>query len=136
MLALLDSSEKDNIIEKILKAYMDLATNTPKAVYLSSIAPLILENGLSDEYILKFKSKVKDITMKIVTKIAEILETKDIKKVSSTFLVSYNFFLGSWQHCNPPENVKRVLSQNDLSDLIYDFEKELSTAFRILWKNM
>lgn len=136
MLKLLDSSNKENVIEQILKGYMKLVTDMPKAVYLASIASLILENNLSDAYILKFKTTVRNITIQIVMKIAEKLETKDIKKVSSTFLVSYNLFLGSWQHCNPPQRVQNVLQENGLEDLIYDFEKELSSAYKLLWKNI
>jgi len=132
----LKKSNKSNYVDSLILSYINFARENPKGVYLASIASLILENNLTDESIILFKKRIREITVNMLVEVEDIIKINDMEKLSSLFLVSYNLFLGCWQHCNPPEQVVKVLNNNNLEDILYDFEKEFSKAFRTLWASM
>ena len=132
---LMDNASKDNFQQALIDAYIAFVKTTPKGVYLACIAPLILENNLSDKYIIHFKTGIRDLTFRILEKIASITGEADLNELRIKFLLSYNLFLGTWQHCHPPKNVLKVLVDEGLDSILYDFEKEFSRGHRAIWNN-
>jgi len=130
----LANSSKKDLSRNLANAYIEFAKKYPKGVYIATIAPLILENNLSSEFILVFKTGIADLTQQIVLAIKDITKHKSEDEIRTTFLVSYNMFLGSWQHCNPPTDVAKVLKENDLSKVLYNFESEFLKHFELLWR--
>lgn len=130
---LLDRSTNENFVQALIDAYIKFSKETPKGVYLACIAPLILESNLSDEFVTIFKTGVRDLTMRILQKISHITQDKNLDELRIKFLLSYNLFLGSWQHCHPPTNVKKILESQKLDSILYNFEKEFSKGFKLLW---
>jgi len=135
IMRLMDKATEDNFQQALIDAYIAFAKNAPKGVYLACIAPLILESNLSDEFISRFKTEIRDLTFRILEKVASISEEFDLNELRIKFLLSYNLFLGTWQHCHPPKNVLRVLEDEGLDSILYDFEKEFSRGHRAIWKN-
>jgi AcrR family transcriptional regulator len=132
---LIDKASKDDFQQALIDAYLAFAKTTPKGVYLACIAPLILENNLSDEFIAHFKINIRNLTFRILEKVASITHEADLNELRIKFLLSYNLFLGTWQHCHPPMNVLSVLMDQGLDSILYDFEKEFARGHRAIWKN-
>ena len=125
----------DNFQQALIDAYITFVKDNSKGVYLACIAPLILESNLSDKFIAQFKMGIRDLTFRILEKVASITGESDLDELRIKFLLSYNLFLGSWQHCHPPKNVLRVLVDEGLDSILYDFEKEFTRGHKAIWKN-
>jgi len=132
---LMDEATDENFQQALIDAYITFAKTSPKGVYLACIAPLILENNLSDDFIIHFKTGIRDLTFRILEKVANITGASDLSELRIKFLLSYNLFLGSWQHCHPPKNVLRVLMDEGLDTILFDFEKEFSRGHRAIWND-
>lgn len=135
MMILMANASEDDFQQALIDAYITFAKSAPKGVYLACIAPLILESNLSDAFIIRFKTGIRDLTSRILEKVASISGETDLNELRIKFLLSYNLFLGSWQHCHPPKNVLRVLVDEGLDSILYDFEKEFSRGHRAIWKD-
>ncbi|MBO1257024.1 TetR/AcrR family transcriptional regulator [Alteromonas sp. 5E99-2] len=130
----LSISNSESVSQVLADCFVHFSAQSPKGVYLACIAPLILENNLSDEFILKFKHHMHNITLNILTKIQKISLCDDLEELRIKFLLVYNLFLSSWQHCHPPENVLKVINKQGLGTLLYDFEKEFTRGLKAIWQ--
>lgn len=133
---LLEQSKQDELIDNFSAGYIGLAKQQPKAVYLSSIVPLILENNVGDEYLVGFKKSLYVTAQKISNAMAFVMHSDRQDEFLVRFLHSHNLFLASWQHCNPPSHVKDLMSEHGLDGLIYNFEIEFRAHMHRLWADL
>ncbi|MCJ8322705.1 MAG: TetR/AcrR family transcriptional regulator [Rhizobiales bacterium] len=130
------ASDKNNLIDNFAAIFIGFAKNTPKAVYLASIVPLILENNVADDYLLGFKKSLFGVSKSISQAMAKVANGHDKAEFLVRFLLSYNQFLALWQHCNPPEKVENLMKQNGLSELVYDFDQQFGAQMQRTWADL
>tara|TARA_R110000751_G_scaffold307898_2_gene434259 strand:- start:31626 stop:32291 length:666 start_codon:yes stop_codon:yes gene_type:complete len=132
----LDGIKEQEVSQVLVDAYLQFAKQSPKAVYLACIAPLILENNLSAQFICQLKTHIRNLTLQILQKISDVSNEDNIETLRIKFLLSYNLFLASWQHCHPAQSVLNVLRNEGLENILYDFEKEFSRGFHAIWQGI
>lgn len=130
------ASDKQNLVNNLADVFIEFAKNMPKGVYLASIVPLILENNVSDEYLVEFKKSLFGISKSISKAMAKVANGINEAEFLVRFLLSYNQFLASWQHCNPPEKVEMLMKKNGLYELVYDFETEFKAQMHRTWADL
>lgn len=133
---LIEQSARDELIDNFSTGFIGFANHQPKAVYLASIVPLILENNVGDEYLVGFKKSLFTTSQKISNAMAFVVRSDRQDEFLVRFLQSYSQFLASWQHCNPPAHVLDLMREHGLSDLIYDFELEFKAHMRRTWVDL
>jgi len=119
----------ENIACEMANTYIRLARERPKIFYLACVANLILDSNVSDEFMTVFKSRLLQATNALADMAVEAGYFPDRATARTKMLVSYNIFIGMWLHSHPPQPVLSLMQENDLMDLIYDFEKELCASF-------
>lgn len=129
-------SNRDDLIDNFSTEFLRFANDSPKAVYLASIVTLILENNISDEYLIGFKKSLIEIANQIGNAMADVTNGKNRQEYFKRFLLSYNQFLGMWQHCNPPEHVKHLMGAQQLDELLYDFDAEFKAQMKRTWADL
>lgn len=132
----IEQSTQGELIDNFSAGFIAFANQQPKAVYLASIVPLILENNVGDEYLIEFKKSLFTSSQKISNAMAFVVRSDRQDEFLVRFLQSYNQFLASWQHCNPPTHVRDLMREHGLSDLIYDFELEFKAHMRRMWVDL
>lgn len=130
------ASDKTSLIDNFSAIFIGFAENAPKAVYLASIMPLILENNVSDEYLVAFKKSLYESSKSISTAMAKVVNSQKEDEFLARFLQSYNQFLAYWQHCHPPEKVEALMRKAGLYDLVYGFETEFKAQMRRTWADL
>lgn len=135
-LAIIEQSEADNLIDNFSAGFIGFADQQPKAVYLASIVPLILENNVSDDYLIGFKKSLYASSQKISLTMAKVVQSDKQEEFLVRFLQSYNLFLASWQHCNPPSHVRDLMHEHGLDGLIYDFSVEFKAQMHRTWVDL
>lgn len=98
----------------------EFADQNPKIVYLATITPIVLEQNASDEFVSEFKKQLLHMT-NIISKIIHDKDGVSLSQARVKFLVSYNLFIGMWQHLNPPRKIQSLIEKNNLLDLQFDF---------------
>jgi AcrR family transcriptional regulator len=132
----LENIGEQSVNQILVDAYLKFAQQSPKGVYLACIAPLILENNLSAQFIYQFKAHIRDLTSRIFHKIVELNQDTEFETLRIKFLLGYNLFLASWQHCHPVSSVLDVLKNEELENILYNFEKEFPRGFHAIWENI
>lgn len=132
----LELSNRRNLIDNFSNVFIVFANNAPKVVYLASIIPLILENNISDEYLVGFKKSLLMQAQNIGNVMAKVAGSGRNEEFLNRFMLSYNQFLAFWQHCNPPEHVQKIMQQNKLNALIYNFEAEFRAQMQRTWQDL
>lgn len=120
-------------VKVITKGFLELAEQQPKIIYLAHIAPLVLENNISDEFIVGFKKGLLEMTLHTATAIHKVYGIPK-NAAKEKFLLGYNIFIGMHQHSFPPAHIQSVLEKNDLLALQYNFSKRLSEILEKLWE--
>lgn len=124
---------KKGSTDKILsKEFFRFSDELPKIIYLAHITPLILENNVSDNFIVDFKKGLLQVTLDI----AKVISERDgisLVQAKERFLISYNLFLGMRQHCVPPRHVQKLMEKHGLLELQYNFEKKFSIMMEKIW---
>ncbi len=118
-----------NFPAELARTYIELARAQPKIYYLACSATLILESNVSEEFIATFKGRLLEATNALAASAVEAGYFADVQSARTKMLVSYNVFLAMWLHTHPQGPVLKVMEENGLMDLIYDFEKELCVCF-------
>ena len=128
-------SRPPNLPKKLAKKYTELAAAQPKIFYLACIAPIILESNVSEEFIIAFKKSLLHDTNLIAQSMLDMGYFSNIRMARTKILITYNTFLGMWLHSHPPDSVLNILKKQNLLDLQYDFENEISNSFERLFCN-
>lgn len=129
-------SNRENLVDNFSQEFIRFADERPKAVYLASIVPLILENNISDEYLIEFKKSLLFVAQNIGNAMADVVGSEQNNEFLNRFLLSYNQFLAFWQHCNPPEHAQELMRLSGLDGLIYDFEAEFIRQMQRTWADL
>ncbi len=129
----LSASSCDDLVDNVSSQFLEFAQDKPKGVYLASIVTLILENNVSEEYLIQFKGSLIAFSTQIAELMSGIANSDKVDEFFNRFLVSYNQFLALWQHCNPPERVKIIMAENQLEQLLFDFEQEFKAQMQRTW---
>jgi TetR/AcrR family transcriptional regulator len=111
----------------------DFTEQQPKMAYLAVITPIVLEQNVSEEFIHAFKRGLLTMT----TELAKRIHTKEGMSVNQArvhFLVSYNLFIGMWQHLNPAKSIQVIIEDNDLLDLQFDFYSTYKKMLDRIWQ--
>ncbi|NRA89215.1 MAG: hypothetical protein HRU28_17930 [Rhizobiales bacterium] len=130
------TSDIENIIDDVTNEFLLFAKEQPKSVYLASIVPLILENNISDAFLLAFKTSLFSSSKIIGDAMAKIANSQNSADFFTRFIIGYNHFLVMWQHCNPPPHVHKIMIDNQLGGLIYNFENEFRLQMHRLWDDL
>jgi AcrR family transcriptional regulator len=130
----IDSTRSSNkLIENISRLLLDFSKNHPTAMMLSSISAAILEANLEIKYALSYKTMIVQRMGILVTKIASKMELPQAK-IKNNIIVTYVLWIALWQHNNPPENIKKLLSVSPLNELVLDLDKTFISSVMKLWK--
>lgn len=132
----IEQSVRGELINNFSAGLIGLANHQPKVAYLASIVPLILENNVSDEYLIGFKKSLYTSSQEISNAMAIVARSDERNEFMVRFLLSYNQFLASWQHCNPPAHVNDLMKAHGLGGLNYDFEKEFKAQMHRTWADL
>ncbi len=116
----------------ISEALIKFARSSAKITYLAVIAPIVLENNVSDEFVVALKASFLSMTEQI----AEAVHKRDglaKKQAKEKFLIAYNLFIGMYQHSHPPRHVQELMEKNNLLELQYNFEKKYTEILKKIW---
>lgn len=132
MIESLELKNSPSTAKVLARSMTGLAKSHPKETYLAVITPLVLESNVTDEFIVQFKSDLLALTLQIAQAIHERDGTSKAR-AKENFLISYNLFIGMWQHSVPTRHVQKLIEENDLLGLQYNFEKKYLEILEKIW---
>lgn len=130
----IDSSKSlKKMIENISRLLLDFAKRNPTVMMLSSISASILEANLEKKFALEYKTMILKRMTILVSRIASKFEMHP-KKIKNNILTTYILWIALWQHNNPPDSIKELLSAPPLNELLIDLDKTFVETVVKLWK--
>ena len=118
----------------IAKAITEFGTLNPKAAYLATITPVVLEQNVSEKFLLNYKRELIQMTEQL----GKIIHDRDgvsAKQAEVQFIASFNLFVGMWQHLNPPKKMLKLMEKHDLMSLqFFDFASTFRKMLDRIWQ--
>lgn len=113
-------------------AFLKFAQSSRKLAYLAIIAPIVLENNVSNDFVVALKTSF----LEMAELIAAVIHKRDgitKKRAKEKFLIAYNLFIGMYQHSHPPNHIQKLMEENNLHELQYNFEKKYMETLKKIW---
>ena len=130
----IDSSKSSNkLIENISKVLVNFAKKYPDAMKLSSISGSILEANIEIDVAVNYKTMLVNRMNVLVIKISKKIDLSPAR-IKNNLLTTYVLWTSLWQHNNPPESIKQLMSICPLDELLIDFDKTFISSAKKLWR--
>lgn len=105
----------------------------PEFLRLASLLNGVLEQNVSEEFILAYKTRIGTALVATATRLSEALPLS-LDAAGRLLLQTYAMSVGLWQQADPPPVLRKLLSRHaELSFYQIDFATELRKALEILW---
>jgi AcrR family transcriptional regulator len=119
-------------VEQLVKNYANFCAQNTEVLFLSSLSTSILEKNISEPVAFEFKKWVQAEVILAGRKISHKLKIAE-SEARRLYIFSYSLSVGIWNHCHPPEIIKRVYRKRELAGMRMDFESNLAAALQALW---
>lgn len=126
-------NDKMTTAAAIAKTITEFGTQNPKAAYLATITPVVLEQNVSEEFLLNYKRQLLDMTT-VLGKIIHEKEGLSVHQARLQFIISFNLFIGMWQHLYPPKKMQALIEKNNLTSLQFDFSPTFRKMLGRIWQ--
>lgn len=123
-----------NDIEVAAKVFTQAYCASPRLCELISVMASVLENNLSEEALIGFKTDSGVIFTRVLALISMVLPNIPSDKVPSVAHSALAIIAGLWPLCHPSAKLKKVLQRPEFELSKLDFSSSLETAITLLFK--
>jgi AcrR family transcriptional regulator len=129
--ALRRPEERDS--SRVAREFVQYLVKNEKFLYLASLAHGVLESGSDDEMVIGQRRFLASMVKRTADALAELYEITP-QDASKLMRSSYALVLGLWQMSKVPDRVKQLMEQNQLNNLIIDFDEAAEEAVVSYWQ--
>ncbi len=118
----------------IVNAMCSFVAERPELMRLASLANSVLEQNVSEEFVLGYKTRITATLLATANRLVEVLPDASFDGVARLLLQTYAFSVGLWQQADLPAVVRALMRKHpELSVLRIDFARELRCGLDLLW---
>jgi len=101
---------------------------------LVSVLASVLEQNLSEQALLKFKTESMQLGVHIMAIVQKVLPDLPVENLMQVGQTLFALIAGLWPIGNPPESVQKVMSRPELAPFQMDFRPALELALNLMLK--